>query len=936
MEHNSGGPDIPKVRKNISSAMKFSPYDVSLQEIIRIKTPTLTNMPSFKANDALNSSHSCPKFIAEKINYALRTGLSCFSLMLLSTLKTFQFVNFFGLLTALTVIDTSLGGTFVACGDFIATGIYGIPLALLIAYLSQYVYLIRVPGLFLANFWVCWKKGLSPLMRKFTFCAVIVGIIQTPKGAKDPWSATITQIYLNYLVGVLFGMAAMLLPFPNLALFQADHRIDLLIRTSRVYFLALQRSYSEGTEVHHAHLRTLSDTMKTNIEELQTRLRPTKWECVLLPFFHLDDHLELATFVDFMNQLWQRAEGMRLGSKHIVLTNTHLAFVEHLEINYKSVITEIISSLERVADQLRFRKVLHFYKTIWHQNQNVSMHTEENPRPVLSVDHEECPKNGRLRRFQSKCKSLLKCSQFRNRRNKVFPVLNIQLLLNSWEELFFQYKKARHKLHYGVDLSSWDGKDSSYCGEKVEVQNFVQKDVMDGLFCMFSRNLYMFEVGNIVRLLKDFHNRKDPPKRTLWLCEIWKSTAPYFSPPTLTDMRSFFANTSELKFPLKVASCMAVMSLPASSPGAMWGPLTIAFIASKHTSSSFTTCTTRLLGTALGAVFAQFLIQLHGPTNGLLKSGFITLWITVMAVGRLSKTYGYAGYVASFTPSLLLMGTLGLDGVMVRINKTVIGVFLYTVVDNLLWPVSARPLLTQSVSNMLTATATCLDGLEELFSHSGSEESHPLVNHTFPEAHKNPELLAQALLKHIHEAKGLLVLAANEPDIWRLPFDSKGYSKVINAEEKVHKYLELLMRACKEFPADENTFLVTFQQRVLESITKMVRDVKFALKQSNEIILTIKDSSLRLQPRPLFGGDLEPNRASGLLLLKDLVEGLEVVYENEIVNLLQNLHNPVLSEKLSLSYNSLIFGLIQVQRSFLVLGHAIWALIEKAHYQHFQ
>lgn len=127
--------------------------------------------------------------------------------------------------------------------------------------------------------------------------------------------------------------------------------------------------------------------------------------------------------------------------------------------------------------------------------------------------------------------------------------------------------------------------------------------------------------------------------------------------------------------------------------GGLWVCLVVILIRSDNISSSFLTSYQRLEGTIIGAIYSFLIYQnlkdrFHGrqiPYNTQLYA--ILPWIFVCSYYKLSLTHGYSATVASFTPFVLLMGyNYGINSAWGRIEETILGVFLYLVVDNLILP----------------------------------------------------------------------------------------------------------------------------------------------------------------------------------------------------------------------------------------------------------
>ncbi len=80
-----------------------------------------------------------------------------------------------------------------------------------------------------------------------------------------------------------------------------------------------------------------------------------------------------------------------------------------------------------------------------------------------------------------------------------------------------------------------------------------------------------------------------------------------------------------------------------------------------------------------------------GLTNPPAIMMFISFWTLVCCFSRRSAVYGETAVVAALTAPIIMLGPVsGEVGAMLRVERTVLGCLIYSLIDNLFWPKRAK------------------------------------------------------------------------------------------------------------------------------------------------------------------------------------------------------------------------------------------------------
>jgi hypothetical protein len=127
-----------------------------------------------------------------------------------------------------------------------------------------------------------------------------------------------------------------------------------------------------------------------------------------------------------------------------------------------------------------------------------------------------------------------------------------------------------------------------------------------------------------------------------------------------------------------------------------------------------------LEGTVVGAIFAFIIYRVFGDSRAEVTLPVIVIWLSFCAFFRNGARHGYAAVVAGFTPMVLLLGASSptIDRAYDRIEKTFIGIGIYLIIDNFVFPVKLEDGVRTATLGAIAAARTFADqsirGIERL------------------------------------------------------------------------------------------------------------------------------------------------------------------------------------------------------------------------------
>lgn len=170
--------------------------------------------------------------------------------------------------------------------------------------------------------------------------------------------------------------------------------------------------------------------------------------------------------------------------------------------------------------------------------------------------------------------------------------------------------------------------------------------------------------------------------------------------------------------------------------------------------SSFRSAYNRITGTVLGGMAGIAALEWCGLTSPLAIVAAITAWTLFCCFSRRSAVYGETAVVAALTCPIIMLGPInGEEGSMLRVEQTVLGCLIYSVIDNLLYPVRAKiDLRRELVASLDTFRQLLTSAFNVFLDRGGGKEEAAraqasYVRLTVGEQRHNPIVWTRLLLR---------------------------------------------------------------------------------------------------------------------------------------------------------------------------------------------
>eukprot|EP00929_Paragymnodinium_shiwhaense_P051213 TRINITY_DN25789_c0_g1_i1.p1 TRINITY_DN25789_c0_g1~~TRINITY_DN25789_c0_g1_i1.p1 ORF type:complete len:973 (+),score=152.75 TRINITY_DN25789_c0_g1_i1:88-3006(+) len=277
---------------------------------------------------------------------------------------------------------------------------------------------------------------------------------------------------------------------------------------------------------------------------------------------------------------------------------------------------------------------------------------------------------------------------------------------------------------------------------------------------------------------------------------------------------------------IKKALTLAIISffafvpdLRAHFPEFVWAAIAACFIFSDSTGSSVATGLHRISGTLFGGVFGLIALDILGTW----RPGYVialVVWTLGCALFRSSPTHGYLATVSAFSAPIMMIGALEAERqdkgewiVLHRTKMQAIGAAIYVLVENVLWPASARETVTKSQAEVLDVLRLGL--AEALEPYSQFVAAHPKQHADAGE--DQPSEASATGLSIVGRCKSLLQPATEEPLFWRNPFPRYAYEQVLWQETRAFRAVAALHDAVRaantaEVPQDACKLISSYAQ----------------------------------------------------------------------------------------------------------------------------
>jgi uncharacterized membrane protein YgaE (UPF0421/DUF939 family) len=191
--------------------------------------------------------------------------------------------------------------------------------------------------------------------------------------------------------------------------------------------------------------------------------------------------------------------------------------------------------------------------------------------------------------------------------------------------------------------------------------------------------------------------------------------------------RIAFKRALRVTLSVGIAAILGIVLAPVlnSSGFAYWAPISCAFMSGGSDGGTFKASTLRLMGTLIGATYGYFAVRIVEGND--IAIGVLTvLWVAVMQFPRCDPVNGQWALVAAFTAAIVMLNSGGTSFTaqslaLTRIEQTVLGIIVFILVHNLVFPVRANSLVKRrietSVVEIRDAVCSTLNQLTRFVTH---------------------------------------------------------------------------------------------------------------------------------------------------------------------------------------------------------------------------
>lgn len=331
-----------------------------------------------------------------------------------------------------------------------------------------------------------------------------------------------------------------------------------------------------------------------------------------------------------------------------------------------------------------------------------------------------------------------------------------------------------------------------------------------------------------------------------------------------------------LKVALAVTGTFAIVILFGHNDflqSGIWAVAVICLIRQESTSSSWLIGYQRLEGTVCGAFFSYLIISIFSCYTDETCSYSTTILILLFWVGlcscfREGENHGYAAVVSAFTPMIVLLGPSSslLSGPWLRIQMTFLGIAIWLLVDNCIWPVRSDRVMRNNVIAAISEAKVFLDASVNALHilvdvEKGDEEeakgpSHAKTDDVAEVAsidNTHLEYCTEAMSKlsaSVHNQQKSMTLLIHEPQFLNAEFPIRPYARLLNVFKRLlragratNNSLISLQGVLQQMPRNVivlHTTLFTFMN---SNVFSLAQKAHVALELASESLSNVYDRS---------------------------------------------------------------------------------------------
>jgi hypothetical protein len=374
-----------------------------------------------------------------------------------------------------------------------------------------------------------------------------------------------------------------------------------------------------------------------------------------------------------------------------------------------------------------------------------------------------------------------------------------------------------------------------------------------------------------------------------------------------------------------------VPELRALEPEGLWASIAIPVIFSESVGGTLNTGMLRAGGTMIGSMFAVLTLEVFRLWQvwhafPYVVAVILVAWSGVCGFFRNSQTHGYQAMVASLTPAVVLVSAFsdfdrGLHLPMDRIKHNAIGIFIFVMVENFMFPKSARSEVNERQITILRAIG---NSISQALSPASASVADMECSSTASADDDQPQAAA-AGLSMFSSVQILVRSAETEPLLWRAPFQAALHTQALRTELRALRATVSLHVATRQVAPGE---FPTELKEVLQSF-------------STDVAACLEAAAAALEERHNFHGSSHESKrfsvacASSLMALSSAAKPVRAHLDEHLRNALMT-HKHMRSNEYASSINACFFLCLRFCSLMRQLGAELRAIeVQEAKTSHF-
>ncbi|KAL6070861.1 Ran binding protein 1, putative, variant 2 [Balamuthia mandrillaris] len=610
---------------------------------------------------------------------------------------------------------------------------------------------------------------------------------------------------LSTAIGLLGSVVASMVPWPSMAQKDLYHGLKTnAILAAKLFDTLLKLFCTPSTprrDMKRIHLRVKADllmnTLAKNIELLNTRLEGAHWE---KPWMRSIGHQQ---YLEHSRLLMESMEGMRKAVRALLYGDVYLSFVSRMQKSIYELGACSLVYMANVGRKLQGKKPKTKYIYTWDEGREKKQNEEH--ESVKATDKLEGEKKEKEKEKDDDSKE--ENEKKEEKTDEVGLEFAREQLQQALKKVRKKYFKARAQTFYAAEQQYWPLEDTLPLHALVFTLELFVEQMLQTEKIQIRWEWHLWTFFKFV-VLSPFSWANDliiqlviEPCHHLWhIRKGWSALRQEFRQARHSRR---LIGSFQMAAAMTLASIVVfIPSLRDEFPRGSWAPLTVALVMERSKfAGSFVQSIHRLQGTVAGAMFGYFAL-LFATTNEYAIIACLFFWVIVAGYVRSDKMYSYTGFVAAFTPAVIMFvakydianaapsdtadeNTIIQDIALSRIQLTFFAVLIILAI-NFIWQArAAQSLEDRLLEDTLHSLCGCVDFM--LGSIVGEQKYSVRGEHV---------LKLEAAIKTALDAQMVAVSEATiEPQLWRPAFPTEAYDSICNSQKKIYKSCVLMDRA---------------------------------------------------------------------------------------------------------------------------------------------